>query len=524
MCLRTELDLSITVPMEKFNDLKTANMDAAERDRCLAGTRLDFLQVLFTSLICPEADNNIIWLRGPAGCGKSTILSTLAHYFDQLCRQGAFLFWDRNKADNSEPHRVIHTLAHQLARFDPIFARELAKRIDERPRVTESSLDSQFQYLLEEPLRALIEIHYFGPVVIVLDALDECGTPESRTRLLNTLSTGLAKLPKAVRVLIASRDEPDIYAALSNLNPIVHDAPMGDRSTSTDIEALFQKRLSSNAFLSRGLPPEWPGAEAIQKLVALSEGLFIWASTTIRFIEYGFPSERLETVLSTSALGQSHTSLDDLYRVALAHPFRSCNESEYKAVNSILGAILVSREELTDEELSRLLGLTINIVRDVLSRLQPLFQGGHGRPVRVLHASFIDFLSDPGRCKDPKWHIITSAHHLHLASCCLRVMEQDLKFNICGIETSYYRNKEIKGLQERVEQAIMPSLLYASQYWADHLESGSAQKEGSHPLADSVQNFITRRLLYWIEVFSVNVDGTCDSEKSDQLGKCSSLI
>ena len=366
-------------------------------------------------------------------------------------------------------------------------------------------MDLQFRYLLQEPLTALAETHHCDPIVIVLDALDECGMPESRRHLLNTLSAGLAKLPKVVRVLIASRDEPDIYAALSHLNPIVHDAPMGDQSTSTDIEALFQKRLSSNAdaFLSCGLPPEWPGAEAIQKLVALSEGLFIWASTTIRFIEYGFPSERLETVLSASALGQSHTSLDNLYRVALTHPFRSCNESEYKAVNSILGAILVSREELTDEELSRLLGLAINIVRDVLSRLQPLLQGGHGRPVRVLHASFIDFLSDPERCKDPKWHIITSAHHLHLASCCLRVMEQDLKFNICGIETSYYPNKEIEGLQERVEQAIMPSLLYASQYWADHLESGSVQKEGSHPLADSVQSFITCRLLYWIEVFSV---------------------
>ena len=491
--------------MEKFKDLKPANMEAADRERCLAGTRLNILQDLFTSLVCPDANNNIIWLRGQAGCGKSTILNTLAHYIERLHRQGAFLFWDRNNADNSKPRRVIHTLAHQLARFHPIFARELAKQIDKWPRVAESSLDLQFQCLVQEPLSVLTETHHFGPVVIVLDALDECGTPESRRQLLSTLLPGLTKLPEAVRVLIASREEPDISAALSRLNPEVHDAPMGDESTSIDIEALFQKRLTSNAdaFLSRGLPPEWPGAHAIRKLVTLSGGLFIWASTTIRFIEHGFPAERLEKVLDASAHGGSHHSLDDLYRVALTHPFRSCDESEYKAVNSVLGAILVAREELTDEQLGQLLGLAMHIVQDVLLRLQPLLQGGRGRPVRVLHASFIDFLCDLKRCQDPKWHIVPSAHHIDLASHCFRVLEQDLKFNICGIETSHHPNKEIKGLHERVGQAIPPSLMYASQYWADHLESGSVEKEGSHPLADSVRSFITCRLLYWIEVFSV---------------------
>lgn len=86
---------------------------------------------------------------------------------------------------------------------------------------------------------------------------------------------------------------------------------MGDEVTSLDIELLFQKRLSSDAdaFVGCGLPPHWPGTEVIQKLVTLSGGLFIWASTTIRFIECGLPSERLEKVLSASAHGPSHTRL-----------------------------------------------------------------------------------------------------------------------------------------------------------------------------------------------------------------------
>ena len=491
--------------MEALRDLKPANMEADELEMCLPGTRVDILQNVFVTLTYPNVEKNVIWLRGPAGTGKSTILNTLAHYSLQLCRQGAFLFWDRNDPDNSEPRRVIRTLAYQLARFDPNFARELDSQIKTRPSITKSSLDSQFQYLLQRPLAVLSEKGDCGPIIIVLDALDECGTPESRKQLLITLSTGLPKLSKVVRILIASRDQPDIRAALLHLNPDVRDVPMANESTSLDIKLLFQTRLASNAdaFMGRRLQSDWPRAEVIQQLVTLSGGLFIWASTTIRFIEAGFPEERLKKVLGASSRGPSHARLDDLYRVALTHPFKSYDENERKSAHSILGAIVIAREQLTDEQLSRLSGLAIGMVHDVLSLLQPLLQGGHGRPVRVLHTSFTDFLCDPERCQDPKWHIITSAHHLDLASHCLRVMQEDLKFNICGIETSHYRNKEIEGIQERVDRAVPPTLMYASRYWADHLESGSEPETSLRSLPDTVSKFITHRFLYWIEVFSV---------------------
>ena len=312
------------------------------------------------------------------------------------------------------------------------------------------------------------------------------------------------KLPSMFRLLIASRDEPDIQAALSSLNIDVRDVPIGNESTS-DVELLFKQRLASNAraFVGRHLSSDWPGEPVIRQLVTLSGGLFIWASTTIRFIESGFPDKRLEQVLNVSADSGSHAGLDALYRVALTHPFDSYNKSEFKVVHSILGAIVVAREQLTDGHLVRLLGLEMSDVREVLSRLQPLLRGGHGQPVQVLHTSFTDFLCDAERCQDPRLHIDPSTHHVDLASGCLRVMERDLKFNICGIKTSYYRNQEIEGIQELVDGAITPVLLYASYYWVDHLESGSMPPLGSHPLAEAVTNFLNHRFLYWIEVFSV---------------------
>ena len=499
--------MGIAVEIEALKRLKPAEMDAGAREACLPGTRVDILNNLFDSLTDPRLSpgRHIMWLRGPAGSGKSTILNSVALHFLELRRRGAFLFWDRNDPLNGDPLRVIRTLASQLAHFNPSFAAKLAAQIEKSPDITTSPLDMQFRKLLEEPLVELASEVDLGPIVLVLDALDECGTAETRRGLFRTLSEGLARLPSTFRLLIGSRDEPDVNAALSRLNVHVYDAPTGEGSTSSDIKLLFQQRLANNAdaFIGRRLPSDWPSDRVIQQLVTLSGGLFIWASTTIRFIESDFPEERLETVLSTSARSSSHSRLDDLYRVALTHPFASYDTKEFNIVHSILGAIVVAHEQLTDEQLSQLLGLDIGGVRVVLSRLQPLLRGGHGRPVQVLHTSFTDFLCDVERCQDPRWHIRKPAHHLNLAAGCFHVMQRDLKFNICGIETSYYRNKDIEGIEERVDQAIMPMLMYACRYWADHLAFGSVSAPGPHPLADVIMDFMKRQLLYWIEVFSL---------------------
>ena len=481
-------------------------MDAGARETCLPGTRVDILNDLFDSLTnaCPPPGANIIWLRGPAGSGKSTILNSIARHFLEIQRRGAFLFWDRNDPLNGDPLRVIRTLAFQLADFIPTFAAKLATRIERSPQIITSHLDIQFQQLIVEPLAEIIPELDIGPVIIVLDAFDECGTAETRKGLLRTLSEGLSRVPKTFRLLIASRDEPDIRTILSRLNVDVRDAPIGDESTS-DIKLLFQQRLANNAdaFVHHRLPPNWPGGPVIQQLVTLSGGLFIWAATTILFIESGFPEERLKRVLSAPADSPSHAALDHLYRIALTHPFNSYDKGELNVVHSVVGAIVVAREQLTEEQLCDLLGLDSGKVQVVLSRLQPVLRGGHGRPVQVLHTSFTDFLCDPKRCQDLQWHIKTSSHHLDLASGCFRIMQRDLKFNICGIETSYYRNKEVEGIQERVDRAITPVLMYACQYWAEHLGSGSVSASDADLLTDTVADFISRRFLYWTEVFSL---------------------
>ena len=481
---------------ERLKSLQPADMDAEYRESCLPGTRVDILQHLFTSLIDPNPGPSIIWLRGMAGSGKSTILNSVARLSSELHRGGTFLFWDRYDPLSSEPRRVIRTLAYQLAQFNFAFAAELVSRIEASPGIVEASLPVQFQLLLQEPLALLASRYDLGPIIIVLDALDECGTPDTREGLLHILSDGCTKLPSMFRLLISSRDERDIHVALFPPRAEVHilDVPIGDESTAHDVGLFLRQRLSTG----RGKPPDWPGADVIQRLTDRAGGLFIWASTTANFIvESEFPERRLNLVLDASRDAASHHHLYDLYMVTLNDLFHAFGQDELNVVYSVLGTLVVAFERLGDEQLSLLLELEPHVVRNILSQLQSLLQWRQGKPIQFLHTSLVDFLRDPEQNHDQKWNIDVVAHHHHLASACLRLMRRYLRFNVYGITTSYYRNQEIDAIQERIDRYITP-LMYASQYWADHLAQGAGlQYDG-----DEVAYFIYHQFLFWLEVFS----------------------
>ena len=49
-----------------------------------------------------------------------------------------------------------------------------------------------------------------GPVVLVVDAMDEAGTKETRQPLLDAIAEEFPNLPQTVKIIITSRDEQDI--------------------------------------------------------------------------------------------------------------------------------------------------------------------------------------------------------------------------------------------------------------------------------------------------------------------------
>ena len=86
---------------------------------------------------------------------------------------------------------------------------------------------------------------------------------------------------------------------------------------------------------------------------------------------------------------------------------------------------------------------------------------------------------------------------------CLKVMQQELKFNICGLKSSYRMNNQVENKESLVEKCIPSYLAYACQYWADHLRGITAVEQRDTDIVYLLRSFLNTQLLYWLEVLSL---------------------
>jgi hypothetical protein len=456
-----------------------------------------------------EYPERILWLFGVAGSGKSAIAHTIAHRFRDLQRLGSLFCFDASDRTRG-PAQLLPTITRNLADFDPEWKKSLleviGKSLSDR---TTSSLDIQFTKFFLEPAMKLTAV---GPILIIVDALDESGDKSIRASLLRIFSR-LQELPANFRILVTSRPEEDIMAAFDRTLGvrIIDMSSVGDESTDEDMRCFISSELSS---FSTELDSHWPEHLWIEELVRVSDHLFQWAATACKFVQ-GIGQDGLEAFDSVERLrflitekgktegdGFDYDPLDGLYRTILS---RVCGRSEgaRRRILDALSLVLSTREPIPLTTVRELFEMRES--QSLLSRvLGPLGSLLHGiadqrSPVRPLHASFRDFITIPER--SGPYCVDLSPQHLRLAHACIRVMRTQLKFNICHLQTSYLRNHEIIGLEDLTKRHISDSLSYSCQFWPDHVHL-SLQSENS-ALFDELRRFLEENLMFWLEVMSL---------------------
>jgi hypothetical protein len=350
---------------------------------------------------------------------------------------------------------------------------------------------------LLEPLETL-EKHPPHPLVLVIDALDECGDSHSRSSLLQVIKQALSRVPW-LKVIVTSRPEPDIELFFKKLD--AHSYSTLDLSTdehSTKDIRFFAKQRLSNIAKRRHLT-NWPSESQISRLVDLSRGLYIFVETLWRLMDkQRDPEETLNQVLDKSP----EDGLGDLYRLyTLAITAIVTDDSQY--FEAIIGAIIcVSKyQPLCDDTLAVLLGLKVSTVRAWVDDLNSLlYRDGPGGKVRARHLSIIDYFEHPS-CPDAlRPNLETS--NATIGKGCLTVMIRELKFNICDLETSSKFNAEFSDLSTRIEQKISDALQYSCVHWADHL--CSIDDWSGTDIRNMLSEVLRReRSLHWMEVLSL---------------------
>ena len=487
---RTKRDIQAdTAYLELKNILNPSIPIGDHRPECLENTRKRTLEDIY-DWATAKGRPNVLLLIGAAGTGKSTIATTVAGVYQKKGQLGCHIFFVRER---SRPGNVLQTIAYLLAEYSQIIAKSLSEQLKKSGNLDSSTLKVKFDILLQQPLSAVAtEIGH--PVLIVIDALDECGTPELRHSLLHVLLECLPTLPANFRVFITSRPEEDINPLITSPNfqtmRLNQHSDESKDNVSTYIKSQFDKMKLTKKLR---VPDDCDWDNSIQRLAESADGLFIWASTAIKFVE----EERSSRYRCFQDLVSKATSLklDKLYMTVLSQVSK-WNEGDKETLRNIFSLILFAKRPLLDSEINEILDVDMDVTQNLLSHFRSLVRYEEGQPIRIHHTSFHDYLIS---CEGNAWHIDEGVERAKITSKCLERMRDLLRYNICNIPPSYVLNSDVPDLDHRVTRCIPPFLKYICCNWSHHLRDVSYSKE----LCSQLRSFTHNQLLFWFEILSL---------------------
>ena len=204
-------------------------------------------------------------LTGAPGVGKSAYAAHFTHYNGSVA---AALFCSSEMNTFNDPRTIIQTLAYLMACRLPAYRQSLMLHLPEdRAAVERLSEKELFEQLISKPLSLSIDGSH-ERMVILLDGLDECGSPE-KNALAKTLYEFADSLPDWLRILLVARDIP----AISIYTKGAYRIEIGSESKDNlqDIRDYYRFELEPLF----GEDPRW--ADALKQMTTRSQGIFLYA-------------------------------------------------------------------------------------------------------------------------------------------------------------------------------------------------------------------------------------------------------
>jgi len=442
---------------------------------------------------------SIFWLAGMAGTGKTSIAVTLCRMLreDPTVHLGGGYFCSRSAGSiaRTDVRRILPTLAALLASQSQEFAESLAVELEKDDSLGHKPVTEQIGPLLRRPMATLASSP--RPIVFVIDALDECSNERELAELLRLLAD--FECDAKVKFILTSRPELHIRGT-----PI----SKPENSTILQLHTISMEEVKSDIqlYISSTLKKAAPDAtwytdQDIELLVKLSDGLFIFASTVLKYVlggvGNGYRQNRLRKATAATPTDTTATSsTDKIYELVLMDALHSdtVDKDELEMMKRILACILTARSPLSVDALAVLINENVDMLLGSLGRLHSLVHvpAENGEPgLRTLHASLGDYLFNRG---PPHIRIADTLGHDVLARGCLqRFAQDDLCFGISRSLSSFSPNPAT------VPDWIPPSLVYACLHWAHHIDAASDRSA----FDEVIERAFRPKLLFWVEVLSI---------------------
>lgn len=340
-------------------------------------TGRDWLTQKVESWCDNEADNSrLFWLTGAPGVGKSKFAAHLAHFGKHRIIAAEFCEW--HKSDHRDAHKVIRSLAFQLATRLAAY-RTILFSLPELDSLDTKSATDLFSYLITDPLNSANIDGGHSRYLILIDALDEAADG-NRNPLVELLAREARNLPHWLGLIVTSRPEASVTAPLQGLNPYVLDT--GTEKNKEDIRQYLIEELKVEL---KGRPN---AEEITEEILTKSEGVFLYVERVCNDIKDGH--------LSLDHLDKFPKGLGGIFWDFFSRQFPDLDRFK-REIRPALRAILAALEPLPLEILQDLFNWQDEELRDfvrTLGSLFPVSELNGVETIRPYHKATIDWLKD----------------------------------------------------------------------------------------------------------------------------------
>ena len=292
----------------------------------------------------------ILWIRGPAGSGKTFLTTRIIDYLrSRTSVVHFFCFYAHSR--KKQPLEIIRSWVLQLVNLSDA-ACETAKETY-REKISDIATESEIWRLFK---RVVLQVQH---VYFVVDGFDECTGEERnarftsiqnpRERFLNGLCDSLART--RTRVLFVSREDLDISRCVRSseadaIRWIVY--ALSPHDTHADIKKF------ADTLIEHKLPnkPQDLKDEISADACKRSDGMFLWVFNLQRQLKPSFNPQKLRIFVSNTPPG-----LNQAYGRVLQNIVELDDEDRERAV-AILRWVMFASRPLTVQELTEALLVT----------------------------------------------------------------------------------------------------------------------------------------------------------------------